>query len=142
MSLQWFSKAIEVPTSSDTNTRFAERLNSVWFKRPGGVIRLGLLLTKILSRLDSLEKSAETRTALSASAANADRYEHSSMNRTATGMLRSQPSRTAALYYGLRFIQAVGDQQILYTALDPEMEAAVVEAGRRLRFERKEKQNG
>jgi hypothetical protein len=75
---RWFQKSTNTPTGVSPNERFTERLDTVWFKKPGGgLIRLGMLLTRILSRLDSLEQAAKPT-------------QPSSMNRTATGVVAQQ----------------------------------------------------
>lgn len=53
---RWFQKSTNMPVSAGPNGRFAERLDMVWFKKAsGGVIRLGLFLTKLAERVTALE---------------------------------------------------------------------------------------
>lgn len=76
---KWFSRSIDTPVGTNQNERFAERLDSVWFKKPGGgMVRLGHLLTKLIARVDALESSNKTAPVLP--------MKYSSAGRTATGL--------------------------------------------------------
>jgi hypothetical protein len=79
---KWFSPSSQIPVGKDQNSRFAERLEHVWFKKAtGGIVRLGYLLTKLVEctndlndrvrALENVNKNEDVRT--------------SSMGRTATG---------------------------------------------------------
>ena len=57
---RWFEQSIQPVTGSSSNERFAERLNNVWFKKPVGLIRLGLFLTKLAERVTALEQASKT----------------------------------------------------------------------------------
>jgi hypothetical protein len=141
---KWFSPSSQIPVSIDQNSRFAERLDNVWFKKAkGGMVRLGRLLHVLVARTDDLNKRVEKLE--QAENVKQPSSSNRTANRTATGVdavltgTAVHTNRAVATFYGTRFMDAVGAEKVLYTAIDPEMEAAVVEAGRRLRFERKEK---
>lgn len=61
-SLKWFSPTIAAPIGTTQNERFAERLDGVWFKKPGGgIIRLGHLLLTLIRRITALEEAAKPK---------------------------------------------------------------------------------
>jgi hypothetical protein len=93
---KWFSRSMRNPVSTDQNSRFAERLDAVWFKynkpsrlRPGAVVaasaRLGSFLTDLLNKVNDLITRVEKLEGTSA-------IQPSSMNRTAMGF-NSTPTK-------------------------------------------------
>jgi len=93
---RWFLKSSQAATSTDQNSRFAERLNAVWFKytkesrlRPGRIFaasaRLGKFLTDLHERVLKLE-AAQPLYLSSFAIQGASSGRISSANRTATGI--------------------------------------------------------
>ena len=78
---KWFKQSSQPVTGISQNERFAERLDNVWFKKPGmGIIRLGFFLTKLAERVTALEQASKTTHPV------LPRRHVSSMGRTATGV--------------------------------------------------------
>lgn len=91
---KWFSRSLDKPTSTDVASRFAERINSVWFQylKPSrfdaskmitASARLGHFLTTLHERVLKLEKAADTM--WPKPVFNSGTESQSSVGRTATG---------------------------------------------------------
>jgi hypothetical protein len=141
--LNWFTKSNDIPSGTTQNEIFAERLNSVWFKYSGkagafgtGVAsaRLGKFLTDLHERVRKLEivGTAPQHDDVTCTSSNVG-----SNHETNEPEMLLKYRQSVALYYGIKFLEAMGDA-VTTNAHDREMEQAVIEAGKRLRFERKE----
>lgn len=144
---KWFRSSSSQPTGTTQNERFAERLDDVWFKKSsGGSIRLGYLLRKLIDRVAKLEEAAKPKDAINIPSIeegiSTGRYSPEDVTRfRSTSVVADlvKDSRAVALYYGTKFLSAVGDEQIHHVSIDVDLEAAVIDAGKRVRFERKER---
>lgn len=87
---RWFRRSLDIPQGTSQNERFAERLNSVWFKYSNSCARLGKFLTDLHNRVTKLE-AAQPKLPM-------ESVRSSSAGRTATGTacLLQPPTYSAA----------------------------------------------